>query len=312
MNKVHLSICIPTYDRWEILDNTLESIYSQSENLLDQFEIIITNNNTQLTTTPNTIAKYSKYENLFYYKTKVKGFQNTTEALRRARGNFLKLSNDYTMFNKGSLKELIAISKNEKYIAEKPFIFFRNSNQYSIQIYSNIDEMISDNTYLVTWSTGYSFWKENLYGLEKFKINEYFPQLSLLKHNEPSYALVVDKHLFDNQEPKTKGGYNIFYVFGHVFLDLMYKEFVIESRLISIKTFKKIKSQLIKIFLADWSLNLILYRKKYSFKGDKIDQNLRRYYGRFALLKLSTFIIFRVIKKIFNKIKIWFNRNGKY
>jgi abequosyltransferase len=48
INKPILSICIPTYNRAKILDETLNSVFSQgNENILSKIEVIISDNDSK-------------------------------------------------------------------------------------------------------------------------------------------------------------------------------------------------------------------------------------------------------------------------
>lgn len=101
-----LSICIPTYNRLDILRNTILSIYADLGNVsMEDFEVVVSDNSKEHTTQP--IISEFKYSNLHYYITECEGFKNSFYALSYGKGDFLKLNNNYTMFKKGTLKILI-------------------------------------------------------------------------------------------------------------------------------------------------------------------------------------------------------------
>ena len=61
MNKTLLSICIPTFNRIECLDNCLKSIKVASENYKFNFEVCIKDNNSE----GNAYSIVKKYQNCF-------------------------------------------------------------------------------------------------------------------------------------------------------------------------------------------------------------------------------------------------------
>ena len=122
MSEPILSICIPTYDRLDILRKTLNSIYEGvNEDLLNEFEVIISDNskNHSCQILKN---EFVKYTNFFYKISECEGFLNSYYALSYGKGTYLKLHNNYTMLRKGSLNYIINLLKNN--IKNKPLIFF--------------------------------------------------------------------------------------------------------------------------------------------------------------------------------------------
>ena len=105
MNPI-LSICIPTYNRLDILRNTIASIYADLDGVsMDDFEVVISDNSKEHTTQP--VADEFHFDNLHYHITECEGFKNSFYALSYGKGDFLKLNNNYTKFRKGTLKTLI-------------------------------------------------------------------------------------------------------------------------------------------------------------------------------------------------------------
>jgi abequosyltransferase len=66
MNTILLSICIPTFNRSEVLDNTLNSLFSNSEFNSNQIEVIVSDN----CSTDNTVQVVTKYPLVKYYRNK--------------------------------------------------------------------------------------------------------------------------------------------------------------------------------------------------------------------------------------------------
>ena len=125
-----LSICIPTYNRAEILDKSLESITKQDIfQKTDEVEIIVSDNCSQ-DNTHNIVHKYiEKFGNkIKYFRNQENiGDKNFPLAISRGNGDFLKLCNDTLLFVPNALQDMLDVIK--KNLKEKPVLFFENSKQ---------------------------------------------------------------------------------------------------------------------------------------------------------------------------------------
>ena len=75
MNKL-LSLCIPTYGVIEWIFPVLDSIYDQSSELEDYFEVVVTNNGNKAEFERLILEYCDKHRNLKYKKTYFSGFLN--------------------------------------------------------------------------------------------------------------------------------------------------------------------------------------------------------------------------------------------
>ena len=111
-NTPILSICIPTYNRADILNKSLY-ILTSNEAFDDQTEVVIVDN-CSTDHTPSVIQFYSnKYKNIVSYRnTKNIGFNNGERVLSLANGKYLKLINDYVIINNDCLHFILNEIRN--------------------------------------------------------------------------------------------------------------------------------------------------------------------------------------------------------
>jgi len=247
MNPI-LSICIPTYNRLDILRNTISSIYSDLESVnLEDFEVVISDNSKDST---QPIVEEFNYDNLHYYITECEGFLNSFHAMSYGKGAYIKLNNNYTKFRKGSLKKIIKELK--QYKRNKTQVIYTNGlrQKKNIKQYDSLDEYILGLSYFCSWSAGYGMWKEDLDKVKNsVQLDSFFPQTSLLLTQDYKKSFAInDRVLFEDQHVPKKGGYNIFEVFCVDFLVLINKAY--HEGKISEQTYRKVKSDLLYKYLS--------------------------------------------------------------
>lgn len=307
LKRPFLSICIPTYNRQEILKKTLASIYADLNGIeIEDFEVVISDN--EPNGSSKKIAEMFGYKNLHYYKTTCEGFLNSLYVLKYGNGHLLKLHNNYTQLKQGSLKLIIEDAK--KYIDEKPLIFYTDGLKQSgrVERFNSFDNFMYNLSYFSSWSTGFSIWKEDL---DKFadyiEINNYFPQTSLLlAQTKKSTYIINDLSLFHNQNVPKKGGYNIFKVFAVDYIKLIEESF--QKKAITKKSFEKIKKELLFNYLSVRYFKTVLMKMD-NFEKNNIKKNLENYYSAsayyfmifFSLFSPLFFIIRRIRISLFNK-----------
>ena len=163
MEKPLLSICIPTYNRAEVLNATLNEITSLKD--FDESVEIVISDNCSTDNTKLVCAEFSKkFKNVRYFRNEINNAdQNFWNVLNLASGDYVKLQNDYCGFTEeglGILKE--ALRKNYK-----KQIFFTSEG---ITAYKNIKEVechdlndfIKYISCAVTFISYFGCWKENL------------------------------------------------------------------------------------------------------------------------------------------------------
>lgn len=303
-NKPYLSICIPTYNRLEILANTLESIYADLNDVdTEDFEVIVSDNE------PNHSAKALidkfNFKNLHYHASTSSGFLNSFDVLKLGSGMFLKLHNNYTMFRKGSLKKIINEIKENS--LNKPVIFYTNGlNQFgSIKKFDSYNLFMYRLTYLSSWSSGFGIWKEDFESIcNTIEVNNYFPQTSLLiTQTQKSNYIINDIPIFDNQDIPKKGGYNIFKVFSVDYISLIEKVYNKEE--ISKDTFNKIKKDLLLDYLSVRYFKTVILRID-NFEKNNIKESIEIHYSSIMYYIMIVTALFAPVKTLIRKIKVFF------
>jgi len=274
---IYLSICIPTKGRLEIVKDTLDSIFSDTDVDYNDFEVVLSDNSDN-DLLRDLLADYKQYPNIVYGKTTVEGFFNSINALQMGTGCLLKLHNDYTRFNKSALKRMIDFVKAE--MAVKPMVFFSNNEFKSktVQRYNTFDEFSYDLSFLGTWSTGFAIWKEDFDKCSKTSLNKIFPHTTLLFEQYYKKSFIInDEELFYNQIVYTKGGYNLFQAFSVQYLNMVQNSF--KEKHLSKKTFDHIKSDLFNRFLITWYYNTKVAKNSYTYDLSGIKESVTTYYS---------------------------------
>jgi len=295
--SIYLSICIPTKGRLEIVKETLDSIFSDTTVDYNDFEVVLSDNseNDQL---KELLTGYKQYPNIVYGKTKVEGFFNSIAALQLGNGCLLKLHNDYTKFNKLTLKRMIDFVKAE--IAAKPMVYFSNNElkRNTVQRYDTFDQFSYDVSFLGTWSTGFAIWKDDFDKLPKTHLNKIFPHTTLLFEQYYKESFVInDEELFYNRTIYTKGGYNLFQAFSVQYLDMVKESF--KQKHLSKRTFARIKRDLFYRFLVVWYYNTKIAKNSYTYDLSGIKESVTTYYtGAQYYYMISCASVLSFLKKI--------------
>lgn len=301
-NKL-ISLCIPTNGKVEFVLPVLESIYSQGvdENL---FEVVITDNGKN-SVLGESIEEFKSHGNLFYYKSELNGFVNQVDSFKRSNGLFIKMLNHRAKLIKGALVDLIAII--EKYKESQPCIYCSDgvlSKEELIEC-DNFDSFVNDLSYYSSWSAGVGIWAKDKPMLDQITYNQMFPHASILfETRQESKYVIWNKKFMDMSDEPTKGGYNIFYAFAVVYVDLL-KELMSSGR-ITFFTYKSIKKDL-RSFLVQWYYNICVIDNQYTFDTTDMFENITSNYTVFdylyivfmAQIKFLSAGVKSVLKKVF-------------
>lgn len=303
MSELCLSICIPTNGRINILKNTLDSIYNDCKVPFSKFEVVLSDNskNNDLLVL---LQSYKQFPNIVYQKTDCDGFLNSINALKTGKGLLLKLHNNYTMFSKYGLEEIIAFIDIEK--TNKPLIFFKNFGREKIKSYNSFDIFNYDLSFWNSWSSGFSIWKEDFDQISNLEVNKMFPHTSLfLNQHYKKEFIINDIVYFINQEVPGKGGYDLFRTFAVDYLKMI--EEVQHEGYINPKTFIKIKKDLFFDFLVVWYRNTKIAKNDYTFQLKNIKKSINIYYKNsyYKLIFFGYIVDFKFkIKALINLMKI--------
>jgi glycosyltransferase involved in cell wall biosynthesis len=311
-NKPLLSICIPTYNRGDILDKSIASIVLQPEFVYKDVELVISDNASD-DNTEEIVKRYQKiYKNIFYSKnSKNLRDKNYPIVIGQAHGKFRKLCNDTLIFLEGSIGKLINIVKEND--IKRPVIFFLNDqirNKHGkLYCVDDFDLFVKTISFWSTWIGGFGIWDDDYNNIEdKFSGCE----LSLWQTKVLFEACVKKKNFFidnsryfdiQNVEKKdlTYGLYKIFY---ENYLGL-YKQYLASNK-ISDKTFVFLKKHLLFDFFRPLIIDINSNSRKYQMlKYEKLNfivsnsYHNEKYYKLFRF-KLWLSVLKRNIQKIIN------------
>lgn len=302
MSIMLLSICIPTTNgRADVLNETLKSILESnigSENNL--LEVVVSDNSSG-DEIFNVIRSYLALDIIIHYhRSDEKTFYNLIQALKLAKGDFIKLHNDYSNFNKGELLSLIKFVEEHK--KNKEQILFTNGNLAftGIRHFSTFNDFIRASSYWNTWASGFSMWRDDFERMDigKDKLDANFPHVSLLFSNTEKAGFVINNnHFFSGQKVKGKGGYNIFKLFCIDYPDMLMS--LVKSRVITQKTYRSILVDMRNHFIPMWLSVSVYSRNGFTFDNDNYDENLRNIYGGFDLFLIKCNAYMRTIVRWF-------------
>lgn len=309
-NKCVVSICIPTCKRSEIMDITLQSIYSQGVDS-SLFEVCISDNS-ETNETKNLIEnKYDNIGNIVYKKSNCKGFMNSIEALKLGSANILKLHNDYSKFKPGMLQKFI---DSVRYNQNEDFLNFFSmgslKNKDKQLTFDNFNDFLGNIHYYSTWSSAFSINKSDFdkLMLRDIEVDQMFPHTTLLYSLYDKTKYIVDDVAYvENLPLKKKGGYNLIDNFVRIYLTMT--KGLLEKKKISGSTYNKIQRGIIK-FCAQWE-NIVKFDNKYYFVFDNKEKIILETCGRCNVMSYKCwgfYYFFRIglrvlVKKVWNVVK---------
>jgi len=233
MNPI-LSICIPTYNRFEALEATLGVLVKDPTFLSrDDIEVVISDNASPDRTEAICRSLVERFPNKIVYhrQTENVGYSRNVETLTRmAHGEYLKFLNDNMIFRPGAFGLLVDFV--DKYHATKPVLFFadpfaarQKSGVIECETY---DEFLRNTSHCSTWLGAYGFWRrdvdEALTVHLKFA-DSLIPQTAVIWYffDKVKKAAVLQDLLFKawNGEAVKKSGYNIAQVFAQNYLSIL-------------------------------------------------------------------------------------------
>lgn len=268
MNKYLLSICIPTngVSRWVVPN--VRQIYSLgTDNSI--FEVVVADNapNEEMETA---MAEFSNYPNFRYVKTKAEGFYNIIENFVQAKGDFMIKINHRCLMQKGSIERIYQVGC--EYMDRKPLIFFSNGNlkEYQKMEFDSFDSYLQKLSYRSSLSEGLFFWKEDIAEIPNIKFAPMSPNVSLMFNSKTKNMFVIDDIKFGgSQDSSGKYGYDVFYTFAVLYLDLV-NQVRIEGYL-SKDGFIKIKKD-----LGDWMSEVYFQMDVLGRRGNYVLKEIKK------------------------------------
>lgn len=262
MNNILLSICIPTFNRADVLDETLNKLFSNPEFDENLIEVIVSDN----CSTDNTKHIVSKYPFVKYFcnDKNVRDY-NYSIVLGLATGSYIRLFNDTLSFKRGALEKMLNTIK--KHSVENCNLFFYSNmflNKDCVVSIKNKNDYIENVSFHTTWIANFGCWKQDFDQISnKDRYAEFlFVQVDwsyrILKNTKST--LIYFENLFEVVLPKNKGGYNVFDIFINKYL------FIIKKEKFSIINYEIEKYRLCRYFVYPWLITLLITEKNnYNF-----------------------------------------------
>lgn len=273
-NKPLLSLCLPTNGATQWVLPTLDSIYNQGVDL-DLFEVVITDNgdNSDL---EKHLVKYG-FNNLRYYKSKDKGFLNLVTCLKLGNGLYNKMLNHRMRLKQDMLLEMIDVVK--KYQKSKPTLYFLNGTRKLPQFVEckDLDAFIQTMTYWISWSAGIGFWDTDLDNLSNVKLNEMYPNTSLLLEHRQKTSYVVYNGVYgEMQDDSGKGGFDLFHTLCVVLMDIVADQY--KRRKISQHTYNIFKKDLYR-FICSAYYEEVVNKSSHTYMIQNVMKSFTTYYS---------------------------------
>lgn len=250
-----LSICIPTYNRAEVLKQCLESIVTNNY-FREDIEIVVSDNHST-DNTSSIVFEYSKhYSNIKYYRNKenIGGERNFIRVLNLATGRFRKLHNDYSVFTKEGLCVLYnAVLEN---IEERPLLLFGDWGAESVskKYFSDFNDFVRYTRFTLSWIGLHGFWESDFINMpdKDRKIETQFMQVDwcLRLFNKKKLLLLYEyPYVSRVYTSQPQGGYDFFETHITKFLSV-YREYV-ESGDLTKETYSYLCEQ-VCCFMLGW------------------------------------------------------------
>ena len=300
-----LSICIPTKNRAEVLNQCLKSIV-ENPAFSDDIEIVVSDN-CSTDNTKNIVLSYSEScQNIKYFRneTDVGADRNILLALERGSGVFLKINNDYSVFNSDSIEYLLNIIK--EFQDEKPVLYFHNRYEArKREIITDFNEILKKEKWAMSWIGCYGYWKDDFLNFEARdrRIDTMFQQVDwfIRSFKKRKKIVYLSKELTNRLPFNAKqGGYNFIEVHTKNYL-IQFQELVSEG-LLTESTVEFVKKEALLPSMVSWLLKLKYANKgRFSYPIDDGWKILKREFGGYnwyyrVLLKSILKSLYRIAK----------------
>lgn len=263
MNPILLSICIPTFNRCEVLDNTLNSLFSNPEFNSNKIEVIVSDN----CSNDNTEQIVGKYPLVKYYRNKenVKDL-NFSIVLGYANGRYIRLFNDTLSFKPKALEKMLNYIE-ENLDKENNLFFYHNMflNKNCKKVVNSAVTYLKEVSFLSTWIANFGTWKDDF---EKIIDKNRYSELQFVQvdwnykivRNKKNTIIYFDDY-FDVFTPNKKGGFNLFNTFINNYLK------IIKQENFSMLNYEIEKFRLCNRYVFKW-LNILLIKDKAKYEFD--------------------------------------------
>ncbi|TYZ29818.1 glycosyltransferase family 2 protein [Selenomonas caprae] len=284
----YLSLCIPTNGVSEWVFPVLDNIFDQNENS-ELYEVVVTNNGDS-DEFHEKMKKYAqRYENLVYKKTSAYMFENQIEALRLAKGRYLKFINHRSVLEAGTIRWMVSIIK--EYSREKPVIYFSNGMlpmRNEVEEYRDFDGFVKGLKHIASWTTGVGVWKSDFHKIPSdHKYNKISPHSDVLFAERKRNRYIINNKkwahdIYDGHE--NKGEYDLYKTFAIDEISIIFDLY--RGGDISVDTLKStVKSY--RKFVANCYLKFNIMRIPCSYMIDGFDKSMGVFMDKWEILIMA-------------------------
>lgn len=274
-----LSICIPTWNRANILQHSLRSIEAQIKEIdSSELELFVSDNCSDDNTQEVVKDFIQKGLPITYNRNKknLGASGNFVRCMQWASGKYILLLGDDDILRPGSIKFLLDILRHKDY----GLVHIHNNKNFlsgkETKVYDNVDEFIKSVSYFYTFVSGNIFRKDIVSEIDEKKyLNTHLLQMpffiqSTLQHKE---NLIVCKDILEcGLDGKNNGGYEFYEVFVKYYLSI-WREFYHSNR-ISKDLYHFIKKDIYEKFIMRYNMSLLvegngIYKKNKDVEGKR-------------------------------------------
>lgn len=303
-NAKLLSLCIPTYNRCKLLEEQIIRLTSLPLEVLDQIEIIISDNCSDDETEQIVENYISKGFNCKYFKNPYNlGMDgNFVSCFRKATGKYVWLLGDDDIIIEKGFEELLRFIREGDY--GLVHISQKNEENKSYVIYHDDELFCREISY---WSTFISANIVRTKYVSYVDFDKYMgtwftlmPLYIMSLHNEPLNSVVYYKVFGAPRDGKRNGGYNLFEVFVENYLSI-WKE-SLEKGIINNFTYEFLKKDLYKEKLVGCIIFYLILKRESNFTLDRAWSILYKNYGNrpYAYTEIIKSLVKGAISKLFN------------
>lgn len=299
MNNILLSICIPTYNRAEILKVSLLKLLEETNKIDDKSKIeILVSDNCSTDNTQTIVNNFiEKGLHITYSKNPVNVGSNGNflKCFGRASGKYIWLLGDDDPLADKSIKRILDIIEEGDY----GLIHINNivTNEHNNIIYDDNELFLEYVSFWITFMSANIFRSEVVKSIEAPEqyLNTWLVQVPFFISSALSKEkniVVNDKILNDSLAGETNGGYNIFEVFVKNYLGIFH-DFLDNKQISKFLYYKEIKIS--RSFIMPYFYKLILKRRICNFETSNGFSIMCKYFGMY---KTMFFLLNFLLKKI--------------
>ena len=259
-----LSICIPTWNRSEILSVSLYSFQEQLSSI-DNSEIeIFVSDNCSDDDTPHVVQSFINQGLPITYNRNSENIGaagNFIKCMQWASGKYIWLLGDDDLLKPGSIEFILNQIRGNDYGLVHLSVLSNKENLPEVQEYGDREKFMGAMSYWITFMSGCIFLKEAVPLIENCE--RYIPTRLL---QVPFYIMsssLREKNLFirksvmqNGLDSSSNGGYNFYEVFVKSYLDI-WKEYE-EKGILSDKCYELIKKDIYLNFITWWNWKLLI------------------------------------------------------